>query len=746
MTGDGSNTAQNQGSVTVLGIRHHGPGSARSVVAALDRLDPDLVCIEGPPEAEAILGLAADPAMVPPVALLAYDVDRPERAAFWPLAAFSPEWQALRWAQREDRPVRFIDVPAAASLGDAGGMAEESVERVDPLGQLALAGGYDDPERWWDDLVEHRGEDIFDAIAEAMATVRDGVAPSASDAAREAQMRAKLRTARADGFGRIAVVCGAWHVPALAELSSAGAGRDDAAPDLVPPPRRGRLTTAVAMTWIPWTSRRLAVASGYGAGVRAPGWYHHLFAHAGPDVIARWFCEVAAVLRRGGHVASPAQVIDATRLADALAVLRRRPLAGLSEVTDAAASVLGEGGAAPMALVHEELVVGQRVGSVPDTTPMVPLARDLAVWQRRLRLRPETGDRTLELDLRRPNQLSRSRLLHRLDLLDVPWGNEVDGRGSAGTFRETWRLRWEPELAVRLVERSAFGTTVEAAAAAYAVHLARGADTLTELTRAVEGCLLADLPEALEELMGVVADRAAVHADIAQLMDALGPLARSRRYGDVRGTGLVMLDAVVDGIVVRVAAGLRPACTGLGGEEAVAMAGRLQATHSAVALLGATSHADTWCGALAGLIDAAGIAGVVRGRACRLLLDAERIEGPVAEAHLSRALSAGTPAAEGAAFVEGFLAGSGTVLFHDRALLGLVDDWLAGLSGDAFVSCLPLLRRTFSTFEPSERRLIGELVSRGASVGGGPALDEALDEERAAAALATMAELLGVDR
>ena len=107
---------------------------------------------------------------------------------------------------------------------------------------------------------------------------------------------------------------------------------------------RGLPSVKVAMTWVPWSSRRLAAATGYGAGVRAPGWYHHLFRHAGPDVIARWFCEVAAVLRRWrAHPASPAQVIDATRLADALATLRRRPLAGLTEVTEAAAAVLGEG-------------------------------------------------------------------------------------------------------------------------------------------------------------------------------------------------------------------------------------------------------------------------------------------------------------------------------------------------------------------------------------------------------------------
>jgi hypothetical protein len=38
--------------VHVLGIRHHGPGSARSLGAALAALAPDVVLIEGPPDAD----------------------------------------------------------------------------------------------------------------------------------------------------------------------------------------------------------------------------------------------------------------------------------------------------------------------------------------------------------------------------------------------------------------------------------------------------------------------------------------------------------------------------------------------------------------------------------------------------------------------------------------------------------------------------------------------------------------------
>ncbi|MFC5054351.1 DUF5682 family protein, partial [Saccharothrix xinjiangensis] len=103
--------------VALLGIRHHGPGSARMVVAALEAVRPEVVLIEGPPEGDALLPHV--PHLTPPVALLLHDEAEPASAAFWPFAEFSPEWRAMTWAHEHDVPVRFFDLPAAASLTDA---------------------------------------------------------------------------------------------------------------------------------------------------------------------------------------------------------------------------------------------------------------------------------------------------------------------------------------------------------------------------------------------------------------------------------------------------------------------------------------------------------------------------------------------------------------------------------------------------------------------------------------------------
>ena len=75
--------------------------------------------------------------------------------------------------------------------------------------------------------------------------------------------------------------------------------------------------------------RPAVLPSGYGAGVRSPGWYPHLFVTPDEDVVPAWFVRVARALRDEHLDASPASVVEATRLAEALAAVRGRPSVGL---------------------------------------------------------------------------------------------------------------------------------------------------------------------------------------------------------------------------------------------------------------------------------------------------------------------------------------------------------------------------------------------------------------------------------
>jgi hypothetical protein len=743
--------------VHVLGIRHHGPGSARSLQRALDALAPDVVLVELPADTQPLLRWVARDDLVPPVAILGYVPTDPSTAVFLPLAEFSPEWVAMRHAVRAGVPIQAIDLPLRHVLAP-GGAAELALDGEpsvadgppaarlrprDPIAELAAAAGDDDPERWWDDTIEHRhvvghGDPEphdalapFAAIAEAMGALRGPDAHDRFEARREATMRQGVRAAVNAGHRTIAVVCGAWHVPALAAPLPPAAG--DAR--LL----RGMPKVKVDVAWVPWSHQRLAAASGYGAGVASPAWYAHVFAAPEADRIERWFVAAAGVLRANGHDASPDHLISATRLAGVLAGLRRRPQPGLTEVLDALTAVLGEGGSVPMALVHDQLVVGQAIGDVPPDAPMVPLARDLAQRQRRLRMTPAAGATRLELDLRTPLGRDRSHLLHRLRALDIPWGELDDWRGSSGTFREMWVLHWRPELAVPLVERAAFGTTVEAAAQAYLADRA-GRAGLAELVQLLDIALAADLGPAVAALVDALAGLVAQATDVADVIDTLTPLARAVRYGDVRGSDLGALRDVFDALVVHVLAGLGLACRSLDPDSATAMAARLGAAQAALGLVEHPARFHEWPAELLAVAAHPAVAAIVRGRAVRLARDAGRLSPDDAGRWMARALSPAVAPADAAGFVEGFLAGSGTLLGHDLALLALVDGWVSGLSNEAFETTIPLLRRTFAEFEPAERRRIGDAVS------GQPTTAPVvfgIDPDRAADALVTIRAMLG---
>jgi hypothetical protein len=731
----------NGGSVYLLGIRHHGPGSARSVLAALNSIEPTIVLVEAPADVQPALQWIGDPGLVPPVSLLGYVVAQPTRAIFAPFATFSPEWQGIAWANERSIEVRAIDLPfamtfagAVAGQGSAEGQGQMAADAPppDPLRELAAAAGDPDPERWWEDVIEHRGDGApaFAAVAEAMAAAREGTLAPIGEERREAHMRRAIRAAIKDGHESIAVICGAWHVPALDV--TAHAVKTDAAT------LRGLPKVKVAAAWVPWTHRRLTQSSGYGAGVGSPGWYRHVFDHPGPGGVARFFVDAARVLRSRGLSATPDHLIGATRLADSLAAMRGRPRPGLAEVLDAADAVMGG-----LDLVHDELVVGDALGSVPEHAPQVPLARDLAKAQKAARLQPDATVRTIEVDLRKPTGLRKSHLLHRLLALGVPWGVPEAGRGSSGTFRETWRVAWEPELSIRLVERSGYGTTVASAATARLIERADDATDLTGLISVFEAALFADLPDAVRPCVDQLAARAATDPDVGQLMDAVVPLANALRYGDVRGTDASSMRTVFDGIVVRVLAGVSAACRQLDDDAAVVMVERLAGVQAALAVMNHPARERAYPGVLEELAQARRGHGLVQGRATRLLHDGGAWRTIEVERRLSQALSSGTPPMTGAAFVEGFLAGSGTVLVHDADLLGVVDRWLSSLAPAVFESVLVLLRRTFGAFEAAERRqimtlLMGQMATRDMGFGSD------VDAERAAAALRTVRHLLGL--
>jgi hypothetical protein len=752
--------AQADERVRILGIRHHGPGSAALLRKALDVLDPACVLVEGPPEGDELIQYITDPDLKPPVAMLLHASDEASLASFMPFAEFSPEWQAIHWALKHEQPVRFIDWPAAISLAlqKAARDNPESVPpqpRADALDLLASAAGYEDGETFWNGLIEQRGASgqealsVFASIETAMTEARtqEGLSPQSPDEVlrnnqREAFMRTNIRATLKEVEGNIAVVTGAWHISGLRQATKPA---DDRAlvKDL---PR-----LKVEATWVPWTDSRLSAFSGYGAGVISPGWYRHLWSlytrkklPSAEEFASAWQSRTAFKLREEGYSAPTASAIEATRLALGLAALRDLPMPGIAEMREASLAAMCDGNPLPLAMLERKLYIGELVGEIGERVPQNPLARDLTEWQRKTRLKPQDLELEIKLDLRSDAGLLKSTLLHRLNLINVPWGKLLDAQAGRGTFREVWVIEWEPGYSVSLAEALVYGVTIEQAAGNATLKKARETTSITELASLIQRALVSDLPETaascIEQLQAVAVNS----SDITDLMKAVSPLVRVLRYGTARRLPEDALRSLILSISVEINAGVRMGSRGLDEETTAARIAAMEAYDEALRLFGDDGLTSSWRNELGKVVDDDQVTSSIAGLSLRRLHDVVAWEPERVAAEFSRHTSSRQPKESGA-FLEGFLRGGSEVLLQDEPLLQLLDAWLCELSETDFTDSLPLLRRSMSSFDTVARRRVLEKVQRGRRQGTSAASPLAPESNPAfEAALPLLYKILGL--
>lgn len=734
--------------IHLLGIRHHGPGSCRNVLHYLKELKPDLILLEGPAEAEPLLSHICSEQMEPPVALLAYRPEEPQHAVFYPFADFSPEWQTLRYALQYNIPLRFFDLPLTHSLAldqQQTEPAEQSIASIpesegDPFDWLAKATGYADGEAWWEATIEQRQDnaDIFQAVQEAVTALREELPDRTRprDLLREAWMRRTIRTSQKENFERIAVVCGAWHVPALVSFPTV---KEDN--ELL----KGLPKVKITCTWIPWTYDRLALRSGYGAGIESPGWYHYLWHHPEDDG-TYWISQVASLLRTKNMDISVAHIIETVRLAQTAAALRNLPAPTLTEYNEAITTVMGFGDNMLLQLIREELVISDRLGHVPTDVPQVSLLTDIQKTQKRLRV-PFTAEiKELILDLRKPGDLERSIFFHRLHLLGIDWclPGQADGKG---TFKEKWTLYHKPEQILDIIEKALWGNTLEEATQKYLLKETSDMRHIPDLTHLLNRVIPANL-SSLVEAMTLQLDRlSAASSDILEMMEAIPDLVSIVRYGNVRNLDFSQVGNMLRAMIARILAGGILICIHIDEDAAADILEKLIATDYAVSTLNTPELNDMWQDFIRQIRTSTQVHPLLCGYATRLANDKGEISPEEMQNILSFYTSPGNTPADMAYWIEGFLRSSGTVLLLDDHLWELINHWICVQEKETFIELLPILKRTFSEFSPAERRKLGEKAKASGKNGrlSATPLSPDCHEEEASRVIPLIYRLLGIE-
>ena len=760
----------------IYGIRHHGPGSAKSLIKALKTQQPDCILIEGPTDANKMITHVAKDELKPPIALLLYNPKELTQASYFPFAKFSPEWQAMKYGLQAGVTVAFMDLPMEMSFGlDLAEKSEKQPELFrlevepkekptdaddialakDPLGYMARLAGFEDSERWWEVMFEAQDEqaEIFPAIVDLMGTLRKEIKRPETKRTlqREAYMRKTIRKAIKDGFKNIAVVCGAWHSPVLADLKPFKVSADNAI-------LKGIKKVKTEHAWVPWTYERLSFSSGYGAGVLSPAWYELLFSTK-KDIVTRWMIKVAKLLRKEDLDASSAHVIEAVRLADTLAALRQLPIAGIQEMREAAVTIFGGGYEEVIQLIDEKLIIGDKIGQIPDDVPKSSIQKDFESYGC-MRRKANAVHKAYyngeiiekkEFNLREPAQREVSLLMHRLNILNIPFGIEksANKKGTSGSFSEMWQIHWKVDYALKVIEAGIWGNTVYSAAVNFAAHQARENDDLALLLSLMRMGRKAGLVELMPVVSKRIFEVSAVTKDLGKLMEAIPELVLNIRLSNTdlyksSDDEKQLLFTILHNIIPRILISLPSACVGLDEKATKDMFDRMQSMNKALQNLNEANYLEAWNKVLYQIAEEERVNGIIAGGCSRLLFDKSVISEDIAAGHMSYFLSMGNTALSAAQWVEGFLFGSGLLLIINPKMWNILDSWVNQLEMEQFQDVLPLLRRTFSEFTVPERQKMMEMAIKGQVSIRSTDSDYDLNKERAEQVLPMVRMLLGM--
>jgi len=388
--------------------------------------------------------------------------------------------------------------------------------------------------------------------------------------------------------------------------------------------------------------------------------------------------------------------------------MRDIPLPGLLELKEAALSTLCNGLDIKFNLIERKLVIGDKVGRLPKSVPTVPLQKDVLQQIKKARLSKEYNSSeatTKKLDLRKPTGLLGSKLIHRLSILDIPFGKARKGsRFATGSFSETWKLKWKPEYSIRTIEASMWGNDVAEAARNYVVHNVRNESKLERLSELLEKVLKADLPLALSSLLQQISQLAVLQSDTNQLMVLVPQLIDAMRYGSTRKLDIHQIEEILKNVLPRIMIGLPATCIGINEDQANEIYEKIQRLNHSIFVLKNADYIHDWYQVLIKIAEQAGSHTMLNALTHRILFERKIYSSEKVSKRMHYQLSSGAQSMEQALWIEGFLYGSAMILIHHFPFWKIVDDWLDEVEENHFMEIVPVLRRTFAEFTPAEKR------------------------------------------
>lgn len=684
----------------------------------------------------------------PPVAILAYTDSVPVRTLVYPLAAYSPEYQALLWAKENKARVEFIDLPSGIFLGlqdlemerlmkvedKPEPEPENKDETTEKTGspawrpeperslyeRIAERAGEPDYDTYWERRFEHNlstasYQKAAFALGRELREEPDSPVWRAENLVREAFMRRRIQEVLAKGVKpeQVVAVVGAFHAPVL--MPELPAMTDQELASL-----RSRSSK---LTLMPYSYFKLSSQSGYGAGNHAPAYFERVWEQMNAGDLDhlphRYLTELVRQLRGTGTHRSTAEVIDGVRLARTLAALHDGSAPTLADLQDAAVALVGYGERSTVSEALAHVNVGTAIGSLPKGVSRTSIQEDFDRLLARLRLEKyrKTVAEELTLDLRENRHakspdaafldLNRSTFFHRLRVLGIGFATSLPTGQQQATWAERWKLQWSPEIEIALVEAVLLGETVELATGFRFKQLLETATAIDAASEVVRDACQCGMAASMDLARKRLQELAAVSSDLKAIAHAVFQLSQVVRYGDVRKFDPSPLLPLIEELFVQGALALHgaTACDNQAAQglvEAIDQLNRVSQEHHE------RVEGELWVERLRRLSDADDRNPLLSGYACAVLLERGLMATDDLAREVSRRLSPGVSADLGAGWFEGLSRRNRAALLARQPLWAELAGYVQSLDDEQFKRAIVFLRRAFGTFTPQQKRQVCE--------------------------------------
>ena len=702
-----------------FGIRHFSPAGAYFVRQFLDKIKPDLVLIEGPADFDFLIDDIVSKKLVPPFAIMAYTKEAPIDTILYPFAEYSPEYQAILWARENNKECRFFDLESDIMLGfgrtDDDTKDEETISKEPEKNKSDV-----DMEGFWERNLEQ--SENMDAYRAGSALFGESLRKDtksddksfARDIIRESFMKRKINECIKKGFDseKIVAITGAFHTSAIESLE--GAMSDKEYKELV---RRES-----NVTLMPYSYYRLSKRTGYGAGNAAPAYYELLWqGFLNGDITyheRKYLSSLAKYMREHGGIVSSAQVIEATRLARELAVIRGGSVPTLEDLKDASITCMGGGSFGEMAMGFAETDIGKKIGSVPQDAMQTSIQSDFTLKLKQLKLEKykELVATPLQLDLRENLRvkseesafldLNRSFFLYRLVVLGIDFAKIKKSNQDNATWAENWILQWTPEAEIQIVESVLKGDTIVDAVAFVLGEKLSEATKISEIAEVIEDAFNCGLPKIVEGAKRSLDEMANGTIAMCDIADTVSKLSNMISFGDIRKLDREPLVPIVKRLCIRASLMLvgESACDDI---AAATLADDIQKIHS-VFMMQDFLDESFWFDKLIELSNRDDLNTKISGLATAILLDAGKIDEVTLRMEVSRRLSMGMPAELGANWFAGLSMRNHYALIGRLTLWESLSEYLDTLDEEEFRRSVVFLRRAFVEYSAKEKDMIAE--------------------------------------